>query len=148
MTKLKLIFFSWLFMGVFLVSHSQRLILLILDILCNSKGTFQEIAFFHRYYRINFKTIEIETGFFQVLPKYLNFSLFSSLTNFYCLKIYFSQYIVFFLSSCMIILFFKSFILFCGTVQPLGVTWVNFGWVCTAGLSEPQPHYSLFCGQL
>ena len=29
-----------------------------------------------------------------------------------------------------------------------GVTWVNFCWVCTAGLSEPLPHYSLWCGQL
>ena len=29
-----------------------------------------------------------------------------------------------------------------------GGTWVNFCWVCAAGLSEPQPHYSLFCGQL
>ena len=27
-------------------------------------------------------------------------------------------------------------------------TWVNFCWVCAAGLSEPQPHYSLFFGQL
>ena len=29
-----------------------------------------------------------------------------------------------------------------------GGTWVNFCWVCAAGLSEPLPHYSLFCGQL
>ena len=29
---------------------------------------------------------------------------------------------------------------------PGGVTWVNFGWVCAAGLSEPLPYYSLFCG--
>ena len=29
-----------------------------------------------------------------------------------------------------------------------GGTWVNFCWVCTADLSEPLPHYSLFCGQL
>ena len=27
-------------------------------------------------------------------------------------------------------------------------TWVNFCWVCAAGLSEPLPDYSLFCGQL
>ena len=27
-------------------------------------------------------------------------------------------------------------------------TWVNFCWVCAAGLSEPLPHYSLLCGQL
>ena len=27
-------------------------------------------------------------------------------------------------------------------------TWVNFCWVCAAGLLEPLPHYSLFCGQL
>ena len=27
-------------------------------------------------------------------------------------------------------------------------TWVNFSWVCAAGLSEPPPHYSLFCGRL
>ena len=26
------------------------------------------------------------------------------------------------------------------------VTWVNFCWVCAAGLSELLPHYSLFCG--
>ena len=26
-----------------------------------------------------------------------------------------------------------------------GVTRVNFSWVCAAGLSEPLPHYSLFC---
>ena len=51
-------------------------------------------------------------------------------------------------------------VLFCGTVYyavqagsmktteqyfPGGVTWVNFCWVCAAGLSEPRPHYSLFC---
>ena len=29
-----------------------------------------------------------------------------------------------------------------------GGTWVNFCWVCAAGLSEPLPHYSLFCGQI
>ena len=29
-----------------------------------------------------------------------------------------------------------------------GGTWVNFCWVCAAGLSEPLPHYSLFRGQL
>ena len=29
-----------------------------------------------------------------------------------------------------------------------GGTWVNFGWVCAAGLSEPLPHYGLFYGQL
>ena len=29
-----------------------------------------------------------------------------------------------------------------------GGPWVQFCWVCTAGLSESQPHYSLFCGQL
>ena len=27
-----------------------------------------------------------------------------------------------------------------------GGTWVNFCWVCAAGLSEPLTHYSLFCG--
>ena len=27
-------------------------------------------------------------------------------------------------------------------------SWVNFLGVCAAGLSEPLPHYSLFCGQL
>ena len=32
--------------------------------------------------------------------------------------------------------------------EGVGVTWVNFCWVCAAGLSEPLPHYSLFCGQL
>ena len=29
-----------------------------------------------------------------------------------------------------------------------GVTWVNVCLVCAAGLSEPPPHYSLFCGQI
>ena len=29
-----------------------------------------------------------------------------------------------------------------------GSTWVNFCWVCAAGLSEPLPHFSLFCGQI
>ena len=29
-----------------------------------------------------------------------------------------------------------------------GVLWVNFCWVCGAGLSEPLPHYSLFCGHV
>ena len=29
-----------------------------------------------------------------------------------------------------------------------GGTWVNFCRVCAAGLSEPLPHYSLFCGHL
>ena len=29
-----------------------------------------------------------------------------------------------------------------------GGTWVKFCWVCAASLSEPLPHYSLFCGQL
>ena len=33
-------------------------------------------------------------------------------------------------------------------LNPGGVTWVNFCWVCAAGLSEPLPHYSLFCGRL
>ena len=28
------------------------------------------------------------------------------------------------------------------------VTWVNFCWVCAAGLSESLHYYSLFCGQL
>ena len=32
--------------------------------------------------------------------------------------------------------------------MPGGGTWVHFCWVCAAGLSEPLPHYSLFCGQL
>ena len=30
---------------------------------------------------------------------------------------------------------------------PRGGTRVNFLWVCAAGLSEPLPHYSLFCDQ-
>jgi len=30
---------------------------------------------------------------------------------------------------------------------PPGGTWVNCVWVCAAGLSEPLPHYSLFCSQ-
>ena len=34
-----------------------------------------------------------------------------------------------------------------GPKKPLGVTWVNFCRVCAAGLSEPLPRYSLFCGQ-
>ena len=29
-----------------------------------------------------------------------------------------------------------------------GVSRVEFCWVCAVGLSEPLPHYSLFCGQL
>ena len=29
-----------------------------------------------------------------------------------------------------------------------GETWVNFCWVCAAGLSEPVLHYSLFCGRI
>ena len=29
-----------------------------------------------------------------------------------------------------------------------GGTWINFCWVCAAGLSQPLPHYSLFRGQL
>ena len=32
--------------------------------------------------------------------------------------------------------------------EGVGGTWVNFFWVCAAGLAEPLPHYSLFCGQL
>ena len=31
--------------------------------------------------------------------------------------------------------------------KPGGVTLVNFCWACAAGVSEPLPHYSLFCGQ-
>ena len=32
---------------------------------------------------------------------------------------------------------------------PGGVcTWVKFCWLCAAGLSEPLPHYRLFCDQL
>ena len=29
-----------------------------------------------------------------------------------------------------------------------GVTWVNFGWVCAAGLSKPRSHYSPYCGDI
>ena len=29
-----------------------------------------------------------------------------------------------------------------------GVTWVNFCWVCAAGLSKPRPHYSPYCGDI
>ena len=39
---------------------------------------------------------------------------------------------------------------FCTTPSIYGArggTWGNFCWVCAAGLSEPLPHYSLFCGQ-
>ena len=28
-----------------------------------------------------------------------------------------------------------------------GGTWINFCWLCAAGLSERLAHYSLFCGQ-
>ena len=35
-----------------------------------------------------------------------------------------------------------------GNSFPGGGTWVNCCWVCATGLSEPLPHYSLFCGQL
>ena len=31
---------------------------------------------------------------------------------------------------------------------PREVTWANICWVCAAGLSEPLPHYSLFCGHI
>ena len=34
-----------------------------------------------------------------------------------------------------------------GNRPPEGVTWVNFCWVCAAGLSEPLPH-SLCCGHI
>ena len=34
-----------------------------------------------------------------------------------------------------------------GTPRGEGDTWVNFCWVCAAGLTEPLTHYSLFCGQ-
>ena len=36
----------------------------------------------------------------------------------------------------------------CRHFSPGGGTWVNFCWVCAAGLSRPLPHYSLFCSQL
>ena len=29
-----------------------------------------------------------------------------------------------------------------------GVTWLTFCWVCASGLTEPLPHYSLFCGHI
>ena len=29
-----------------------------------------------------------------------------------------------------------------------GGAWVNFCWVYAAGLSEPLPHYNLFCGHI
>ena len=29
-----------------------------------------------------------------------------------------------------------------------GASWVNFCWEYAAGLSEPLPHYSLFCGHI
>ena len=35
-----------------------------------------------------------------------------------------------------------------GEETPGGGTWVNFCWVCAAGLSRPLPQYSLFCSQL
>ena len=37
-----------------------------------------------------------------------------------------------------------------GGILPGGglITWINFCWVCAAGLSEPLPHYSLFCGYI
>ena len=51
--------------------------------------------------------------------------------------------------------FAKSEVLYVVTFHSLpggggggGGTWVKFCWVCAAGLSEPLPHYSLFCGQL
>jgi len=28
------------------------------------------------------------------------------------------------------------------------LAWINFGWVCAAGVSEPLPYYSLFCDHL
>ena len=36
----------------------------------------------------------------------------------------------------------------CERVCAPGGTWVKFCRVCATGLSEPLPHYSLFCGQL
>ena len=33
-------------------------------------------------------------------------------------------------------------------LRPGGFSWVNFCWVCAAGISEPLPHYSLFCSHL
>ena len=33
-------------------------------------------------------------------------------------------------------------------LPPRGGSWVNFCLVCATGISEPLPHYSLFCGQL
>ena len=33
-------------------------------------------------------------------------------------------------------------------MEPRGVTWANFWWACAACLSEPLPHYSLFCGHI
>ena len=27
-------------------------------------------------------------------------------------------------------------------------TWVNFCWLCAAGLSEPLPHHSISCGHI
>ena len=29
-----------------------------------------------------------------------------------------------------------------------GIAWVNFCWAFAASISEPLPHYSLFCGQI
>ena len=38
--------------------------------------------------------------------------------------------------------------LFCRPGVGGGGTWVNFCWVCAAGLLEPLCHYSLFCSNL
>ena len=43
---------------------------------------------------------------------------------------------------------FKSFLKTFVLPGEAGGTCVNFCWVCAAGLSEPLPHYSLFCGQI
>ena len=50
----------------------------------------------------------------------------------------------------LIIYIIKHMILGLSTLSPGGGggTWVDFCCVCAAGLSEPLPHYSLFCDQL
>ena len=55
----------------------------------------------------------------------------------------------------LIICIIKHMILGLSTLSPGGGggeggggTWVDFCCVCAAGLSEPLPHYSLFCDQL
>ena len=51
-------------------------------------------------------------------------------------------------SECPVPLRTRNFRNFKPELPGVGGTWDSFCWVCVAGLLEPLPHYSLFCGQL